>query len=151
MARSGTAIPVPPTPTIGRDHDIDQVLKILDRARVVTLLGTGGVGKTRVALEVALRWSAGVACFVDLTKVRQTELVPGLIARELGAHNASTADARQILEEALRGRPATLLVLDNFEHVIEAADIITAMVQWAPELKVLATSRARLRHGRAHL
>jgi predicted ATPase len=144
MARSGTPVPLPATPTIGRNGDIDRILGILERARVVTLLGTGGVGKTRVALEVALRWTASDACFVDLTKVREPELVPGLIARELGAQNTSAADDRQVLAEALRGRPATLLVLDNFEHVIEAADTVTAMIQWAPELKVLATSRARL-------
>lgn len=143
-ARSGTPVPVPATPTIGRRADVERILGILARARVVTLLGTGGVGKTRVALEVALRWTVAAACFVDLTKVRQPELVPGLIAQELGAQSASAADARQVLEEALRGRPTTLLVLDNFEHVIEAADIVTAMIQWAPELKVLATSRARL-------
>lgn len=149
--RSATPVPLPATPTIGRDHDIDHVLGLLERARIVTLLGTGGVGKTRVALEAALRWTPAEACFVDLTKVREADLVPGLIARELGVHNSSAADDRHILEEALRGRSPLLLVLDNFEHVLDSAGIVTAMIQWAPELKVLTTSRARLHVAGEHI
>ncbi len=150
-ARPAPAIPLPATPTIGRERDIGAVLDLLERARVVTLLGTGGVGKTRLAVEVALRWTPAEARFVNLTQVREAELVPGLIAQELGVHSANAADPRQALEEAMRARTPLLLVLDNFEHVIEAAEIVTAMVQWAPELHVLATSRARLQVAGEHV
>ena len=143
-------IPLPATPTIGRERDIEAVLDLLARARVVTLLGTGGVGKTRLALEVALRWRPAEARFVNLTKVREANLVPGLIAQELGVHT-NASDPRHALEEAMRDRTSPLLVLDNFEHVIEAADIVTAMIQWAPTLKVLVTSRARLQIAGEHV
>jgi predicted ATPase len=149
--RSATPVPVPATPTIGRQHDIEQVLGLFERARIVTLLGPGGVGKTRLAVEVALRRTPSPACFVDLTKVRQVELVPELIAGELGVHNASSPDYRNILEEALRGRSSLLLVLDNFEHVLDAADLVTEVVRWAPELRVLITSRARLHIAGEHI
>jgi predicted ATPase len=149
--RSATPVPIPATPTIGRQHDIEQVLGLFERASIVTLLGPGGVGKTRLAVEVALRRAPDPACFVDLTKVRQAELVAELIAGELGVHNASSPDYRNILEEALRGRSSLLLVLDNFEHVLDAANIVTKMVRWAPELKILITSRARLHVAGEHI
>lgn len=149
--RTATPVPVPPTPTIGRHHAIRQVLGLLERARIVTLLGPGGVGKTRLAAEVALSRAPGPACFVDLTKVRQAELVAELIAGELGVHNASSPDYRNILEEALRGRSSLLLVLDNFEHVLDAAEIVTELVRWAQDVKVLITSRARLQVAGEHI
>jgi len=148
---SATPVPIPATPTIGRHRDIEQILGLFERARTVTLLGPGGVGKTRLAVEVALRRAPAPACFVDLTKVRQAELVAGLIAGELGVHNSSSPDYRNILKEALRGRSSLLLVLDNFEHVLDAADIVAEMVRWAPELKVLITSRARLHVAGEHI
>ena len=143
QARTASRIPYPATPTIGRAHEIEQVVDLLKRARIVTLLGAGGIGKTRLAVEVAHRWGPAEARFVDLTKVRDRELVPALIAQELGIHSGSGTDAQQVLEEALRGQ-SLLLVLDNFEHVIDAAAIVAAMVRWAPDLRVLTTSRARL-------
>jgi predicted ATPase/DNA-binding winged helix-turn-helix (wHTH) protein len=149
--RSATPVPTPATPTIGRQHDIEQVLGLFERARVVTLLGPGGVGKTRLAVEVALRRAPAPACFVDLTKVRQAELVAELIAGELGVHNASVPDYHSILEEALRGRSSLLLVLDNFEHVLDAAGLVTEMLRRAPEVNVLITSRARLHVAGEHI
>jgi predicted ATPase/DNA-binding SARP family transcriptional activator len=140
-------VPRPATPTVGRDGDIERASELLARSRIVTLVGPGGVGKTRLAVEVALAVGAragGDACFVDLTKVRDASLVVGLIVRELGVHVESDADAAQLLEEALRGREL-LLVLDNFEHVIDAAGVVGQIVRWAPAVRVLATSRTRLR------
>jgi len=153
MAGRSTPVPAPATPTIGRDRDIEDVLDLLDRARIVTLLGPGGVGKTRLAIEVALRRTAASAmeaCFVDLTKVREARLVPELVAHELGLRAVDEGNARPVLEEALRGR-SVLLVLDNLEHVIEAAGIVTEVVRWSPEVLVLGTSRARLRIGGEHV
>ncbi len=147
--RRGVARPpsrVPATPTVGRDDDQAEVHAMLEEGRVVTLLGPGGVGKTRLAQEVAHRHAQATGqdvCFVDLTKVRDADLVPELVVRALGVHPGS-GRAAEMLEEVLRGS-SMLLVLDNFEHVIEAATLVTRLVQHAPDVRVLATSRARLR------
>lgn len=137
-------VPTPATRTIGRDRDIERVSELLDSSRTVTLLGPGGVGKTRLVAEVALRSSDREACYVDLTKVSAPALVPGLITRELGIHVESETDVVQGLVEALRQREL-LLVLDNAEHVLEAAEIVPRLVEYCPDLRVLTTSRARLR------
>jgi predicted ATPase/DNA-binding SARP family transcriptional activator len=142
-----TCVPRPATQTVGRDHDIARVLSMLDRHRLVTLLGIGGVGKTRLAAEVAHRYVEATserACYVDLTKVREAGLVPELTVRELGIRAGENQDVVQMLEEALR-RQSLLLVLDNFEHVVDAADLVGEMVRWSDDLRVLVTSRARLR------
>ncbi len=140
-------VPQPPTPTVGRDRDIERVVGMLETSRTVTLLGPGGVGKTRLAAEVAIRHSGSTSiesCFVDLTKVAEAGLVPGLITRELGVHVEAGGDMGQTLVEALEHRPL-LLVLDNFEHVLDAAEFVPRLVQSLPDLRVLSTSRARLR------
>jgi predicted ATPase len=145
-ARRATPIPHPATPTIGRDREIEAVLELLEQSRIVTLMGIGGVGKTRLSAEVAhafVELTLQHSCFVDLTMVREADLVTGLIARELGIHVGSSTNAEQMLAEALRGR-SMLLVLDNFEHVIDAADVVAEIVTWSPDVRVLVTSRARL-------
>ena len=144
---SATHVPRPATHTVGRDRDITRVLAMLDRHRLVTLLGVGGVGKTRLAAEVAHRFVEATserACYVDLTKVRDAGLVPELTVRELGIRAGENQDVVQMLEEALR-RQSLLLVLDNFEHVVDAADLVGEMVRWSDDLRILVTSRARLR------
>lgn len=142
-----TPVPRPATGTVGRDRDIPRVLALLDRHRLVTLLGVGGVGKTRLAAEVAHRFAEATnqpACYVDLTKVRDAALVPELTVRELGIRAGENQNVVQMLEEALR-RQSLLLVLDNFEHVVDAADLVGEMVRWSAGLRLLVTSRARLR------
>ena len=142
-----TRVPRPSTRTVGRDHDMSSVLTLLDQNRLVTLLGIGGVGKTRLAAEVAHRYTEATsqrACYVDLTKVADPALVAGLIVRELGIRSGENQNVAQMLEEALHRR-SLLLVLDNFEHVVDAADLVGEMVQWSADLRVLVTSRARLR------
>jgi predicted ATPase/DNA-binding SARP family transcriptional activator len=144
---SVTRVPRPATHTVGRNRDITSVVGMLDRHRLVTLLGIGGVGKTRLAAEVAHRYTEATstrACYVDLTKVRDASLVPELTVRELGIRAGENQDVVQMLEEALR-RQSLLLVLDNFEHVADAADLVGEMVRWSDDLRVLVTSRARLR------
>ncbi len=135
-------VPTPATRTIGRERDIERVTELLEDSRTVSLLGPGGVGKTRLVAEVALRRTAEEACYVDLTKVGDAGLVPGLIARELGIH--VEGDVVEALAEALRNRNL-LLVLDNAEHVLEAAEIVPRLVERCTGLRVLTTSRARLR------
>jgi len=140
-------VPRPATPTVGRDRDVAEVVSLLDDHRLVTLLGIGGVGKTRLAAEVAHVWAEATSqrtCYVDLTKITDPGMVAGLTVSELGVRSGDNANVVQMLEEALQ-RQSLLLVLDNFEHVVEAADLVSRMLQWSADIRVLVTSRARLR------
>lgn len=95
-----TPVPMPQTPTIGCDRDVAMVVQMLARSRIVSLLEPGGVGKTRLALEVALhcRETSGVeACFVDLTKGSEAAQVPELIVHELGIRAESAGSMEQVL------------------------------------------------------
>jgi predicted ATPase len=146
-------VPRPATVTIGRDRDVADVLDLLEGNQIVTLLGPGGVGKTRLATEVALTWSEttdAAACYVDLTAASDAAAVPGLIARRLGIGVAPEGSAERALEEALGGR-SMLLVLDNFEHVADAAAIVGRIARRSPDIAVLNTSRARLRITGEHI
>lgn len=114
-------VPRPTTPTIGRDREVAELAELLERVQVVTLLGPGGVGKTRVAIEAALGWTtahAVEACFVDRTRATDADAVPDLIARSLGVNVPTPGRAEVALEEALSGR-TMLLVLErpNVVHV----------------------------------
>lgn len=142
-----SGVPRPATRTVGRDRDVAAVLSLLEEHRLVTLLGIGGVGKTRLAAEVAHAYGEATSqrtCYVDLTKVTDPALVAELTVSELGVRAGDNSNVVQMLEEALQ-RQSLLLVLDNFEHVVEAADLVTRMLQWSADLRVLVTSRARLR------
>jgi predicted ATPase/DNA-binding SARP family transcriptional activator len=142
-----TPLPVPTSRVIGRERDVADALGTLEHGRVVTFLGPGGVGKTTLAVDVARRWceaSGTEACFVDLTQVADADLVPGLVMRELGIHRSTGSDAEAVLREAVRGR-RLLVLLDNFEHVLDAAGIVTLLAACSAELRVVSTSRARLR------
>ncbi len=148
-----TRVPRPATPTLGRDRDVAAVLSLLEDHRLVTLLGIGGVGKTRLAAEVAYGYREATSkrtCYVDLTKVTDAGLVAELTVSELGIRSGDNSNVVQMLEEALQ-RQAMLLVLDNFEHVVEAADLVAQMLQWSADLRVLVTSRARLRVAGEHV
>ncbi|WP_374455586.1 NB-ARC domain-containing protein [Nocardioides sp.] len=140
-------VPRPATRTVGRDRDVAAVLSLLEDHRLVTLLGIGGVGKTRLAAEVAHEYAETTGqrtCYVDLTKVTDPGLVAELTVSELGVRSGDNANVVQMLEEALQ-RQRLLLVLDNFEHVVEAADLVARMLQWSADIRILVTSRARLR------
>ena len=103
-AQQSTPLPRPATPTVGRARDIERILDLLGRARIVTLLGPGGMGKTRLAAEAAVERVAVTsteAYFVDLTQVRDAQLVPELIVRELVSRQA-----RRRMQLELRGGTA---------------------------------------------
>ena len=134
-------LPALATELVGRKQELAELTEIVRSGRLVTLTGAGGSGKTRLAVEVAGRlvddFPDGVY-LVDLSSLRDPELVPSAIADVLALQDAAE------LEERLRGQ-RLLLVLDNFEHLLEAAPVVKNLASSEPELAVLATSRVPLR------
>ncbi len=146
---SASSLPLPLTTLIGRDAEIAALRPWLadPASRIVTLIGPGGVGKTRLALELARDIAeAGDArvVFVPLVASREASLVAPAIAEALGLTDVSAADLPRRARVAC-GDHATLLVLDNFEQVLDAARLIAELLASAPSLRVLVTSRAPLR------
>jgi transcriptional regulator with XRE-family HTH domain len=146
---SRLAMPVPPTSLVGRETELTSVTELLGRddVRLVTLTGPGGVGKTRLALEVAGlshdAFADGVV-FVPLASLRDPDLVPSVLAQTLGVKDAGDRSVQEALMQHLEGKQ-TLLLLDNFEHLLEAVPLVAGLVRGCPGLTVLATSRAPLR------
>ncbi|MCC7143674.1 MAG: protein kinase [Candidatus Eisenbacteria bacterium] len=133
---------------IGRERALETALELLARHRLVTLVAMGGCGKTRLAIEVARRsadrFPQGV-WFVDLTLLGEGDAIAPLVARTLGVRDAATdASPDAALLRAL-GSQRLLLVLDNCEHLLDAAaDLVNAVVSHCPEVTILATSREPL-------
>jgi predicted ATPase/transcriptional regulator with XRE-family HTH domain len=142
-------LPAPVTPLLGREHDVAAVAAALRRSasRLVTLTGTGGVGKTRLALAVARktapRYADGVV-FVPLAALDDAALVLPTVGRAAGLTSVEGEDADARVLEQLRGLQL-LLVLDNLEHLPAATPVVARLLAECPELVVLATSRASLR------
>jgi predicted ATPase len=135
------------TTFVGREAEIAAVTALLDGgARLVTLTGSGGCGKTRIALRVATERAArysGDAWWVDLAPLREADQVPWSIAASLGLKEDAQIPVMQQLAEWLQRAP-TLLVLDNFEHVMPAAAELGELIRLCPSLTVLISSRAVL-------
>ncbi|MHB9091810.1 MAG: LuxR C-terminal-related transcriptional regulator [Chloroflexota bacterium] len=140
-------LPTPTAPFIGREIEIAELTQLLNLHRLVTLTGTGGIGKTRLALhlaaEVAEGFSDGVY-FVDLAPISDDALVAKAIARALGVMENPSEPLPNTLVRVLAQREM-LLVIDNFEHVITAAPLLSVLLSASPRLKVLVTSRESLR------
>jgi predicted ATPase/class 3 adenylate cyclase len=139
-----TNLPVQPTPLIGRQREVRELCDLIaGGARLVTLTGPGGSGKTRLALQAGAELLDGCAdgvFFVGLGAIEDPELVKQTIAQTLGL----PASGFQTLEGFLGDRDL-LLVLDNFEQILDAASAVVALLRDAQSLKVLVTSRALLR------
>jgi predicted ATPase/DNA-binding SARP family transcriptional activator len=146
-----TPAPRPLTSLIGREQELAEVRAALEQGRLVTLVGGGGVGKTRLALEVALQAgdeSPGGAAWVELAALAEGALVLPSVAAALGLRDEGGAGDAEALTQRLVARladGAPLLALDNCEHLLDAvASVVQILLQRCPDLRVLATSRQRL-------
>jgi predicted ATPase/DNA-binding XRE family transcriptional regulator/Tfp pilus assembly protein PilF len=142
-------LPAPPTPLVGRERELEEVGGFLGhpQTRLLTLTGTGGVGKTRLAIETVretARLFPNGAVFVALAPLGDPDLVLPTVARSLGLREMGGRGPREVLRAYLREK-RFLLALDNFEHVLGAAAEVAALIESCPNLTVLATSRAPLR------
>ena len=140
-------LPIQLSSFLGRERELDEVEELLGRTRLLTLTGPGGTGKTRLSLQVgareADRFPDGIF-FIPLSLLKDPELVPGTIAQELGLPDRGGLSPMAALIDHLRERH-TLLILDNFEQVGDAAPRIAELLAASPGLAVLATSRSALR------
>jgi DNA-binding SARP family transcriptional activator len=151
---AGAPAPAPPLPTpltsfVGREDELAQVEDLVSHARLVTLTGAGGSGKTRLALETAIRARATAdgVWFVELASLADPTLVAQAVASGLGLREEPERPTEEIIIEALGERDG-LLVVDNCEHVLPAvADLAATLLSACPRLRVLATSREALDIG----
>jgi len=141
----GARLPTPLTSFIGREREIAPIAALLLRedVRLVTLTGPGGVGKTRlasrVAEEIAPHFSDGI-WFVSLAPITDSAHVAPTIAQALGVHEASGEPIVSRIAALIEDRHY-LLMLDNFEQVIEAAPVVIELLQHSPHLTAFVTSR----------
>lgn len=142
------AIPERPGSMLGRDDDLLALLALIDRYRLVTLVGPGGIGKTTLARSAvqarARAWPDGSA-WVELASLDDGRLIAGSVAQALDLQLAAGADALAVLVTALKPMQL-LLVVDNAEHLVEAlAPVVHALLQAAPGVRLLVTSQLPLR------
>lgn len=142
-------LPVEPTPLLGREREVAELSTLLRSSdvRLVTLTGPGGVGKTRLALQVAAELVDAVAdgvWFVGLSRLTDPALVLPTVAQTLGLREAIATPLTEVLRAHLQAKQ-TLLLLDNCEQVAVAALQVADLLGWCPGLQVLATSRVALR------
>lgn len=146
-ASADAILPWALTPLLGRERELEEIEGFLQERRLITLTGPPGVGKTRLAIEVARNVSRSERChtvFVSLaTLVEATSVLPAA-AHALGVQESSTKVPIDVLRTSIGAR-RLFIVLDNFEHVLEAAVDVARLLEACPETRVLATSRAPLR------
>jgi predicted ATPase/DNA-binding SARP family transcriptional activator/tetratricopeptide (TPR) repeat protein len=141
-------LPADITPFVGREKEVEQITKLISdsRTRLITILGSGGIGKTRLSLAASRslqdHFADGIF-FVSLVSIREPDEIPSKIADILGIQLQAGVMADQQLFNYLHPRQL-LLVLDNFEHLLSGVGLIRDLLQAAPRVKVLATSREKL-------
>ena len=148
QSRPAPGLPRPPTPLIGREPELATLNRLLcdPQCRLLTLAGPGGIGKTRLALELASTQRAqfpdGVF-FVPLVSLSLPEFIAPAIRSALGLSSSSPLDPKEQLLNHLRQK-SLLLVLDNLEHLLEGVGLLAELLEQAPGVKLLVTSRERL-------
>ena len=152
MAVVAPDLPSPATRFVGRDAQLRRLRERLQSERLVTLTGPPGSGKTRLAIEVARAASRSFAdgvWFVPLAPIEDPEHVAAAVARALGLKEEAGVPMREVVGRSLAGRHL-LLVLDNFEHVLDGATVVAGWLAAAPRLHCLVTSRAVLHLSGEH-
>jgi predicted ATPase/DNA-binding CsgD family transcriptional regulator len=143
---SSVSNPLPPQPTtrVGRSSELSRFAELLadPACRLLTLVGPGGIGKTRLAIEAARQFPN--AQFVPLQPLTSPDFIVSAIAEAVGFQFYSGADPKQQLLDFLHDK-AWLLLLDNFEHLLDGATLLSNMLAAAPKIRLLVTSRERLR------
>ncbi|MGA8432704.1 MAG: protein kinase [Candidatus Sulfotelmatobacter sp.] len=146
-----TNLPVQRTGFVGREKEIAAAKELLLRqdVRLVTVTGPGGIGKTRLGTQVArdlVEYFAGGTYFVPLSALNDPDLVPSMIVQTLGIREAGGQSPLEILKRNLQDslRAPVLLLLDNFEHLVQAAPTVAELLAAGPNIKILVTSRAAL-------
>jgi predicted ATPase/DNA-binding SARP family transcriptional activator len=147
VSRPAHNLPIQLSSFIGRARELTKVAELLDGARLLTLTGPGGCGKTRLALRVANELAdtfVDGVCFVELAGLEDAALLPQTVARSLGLHEQHSRRPIDALAEHLRAK-RLLLVLDNCEHLVAAsARLADTLLRAGPQLNILATSREAL-------
>jgi predicted ATPase len=139
-------LPIQLTELVGRQAELAECERLLARSRLLTILAPGGTGKTRLAIQAAADITADFpdgVFFISLAEVTSSRDITQAVAESLGLALSSDQDMKSQLLTYLTNK-SQLLVFDNFEHLIDGASIITGILQTAPQVKVLVTSRAKL-------
>jgi predicted ATPase/DNA-binding XRE family transcriptional regulator len=146
---SPSRLPLPPTALIGREQEMTRALTKLrsDEVRLLTLIGPAGIGKTRLGLQIARdlgEYFADGVVFIPLATLHNEALLPGIIAQALGLRESLEGEVSEQVAIFLQEKHL-LLVLDNFEQILEAASSVADLLSACPRLSVLVTSRMPLR------
>jgi len=148
---TATSLPALHHRLVGRDEPLARVESLLNHARLVTIIGPGGAGKSRLALEVAAGAALGRPVhLVGLAPISDPDLIPSAIARSIGVRESGSRRLLEAVADRLSGTGA-LLYLDNLEHLSPAAVHVAELLDRAPDLQVLATSRTPLRLSTEHV
>lgn len=141
-------LPTQLTSFVGRQQDVEEARRLLQRTRVLTLTGPGGIGKTRLSLQVAAELVTafpGGVFFVPLSAVRDPQLIASAIAQSVGIPVSGNRAPEEVVNEYLKDRKL-LLVLDNFEQLLpDGAQLVSRLVQSSPDVKIIVSSRAALK------
>jgi predicted ATPase len=148
VGRRSNNLPTSLTELIGRENELAKVTSLLtEQTRLLTLTGPGGAGKTRLAIELANRLISSFpngVFFVPLESIQEPDLVPVVIAEIIGVPEALRTHLIDCIRDFLKEKK-TLLLLDNFEHVVASAPVVTELLATCPNIRVLVTSRVPLR------